>query len=118
MFWTRTMKNWKALLGVGAACAACCAIPLIGAGTALVAGSSALLAGGLSALMARAEELLPIATLAAAAFGLVGFAGLGVVWSWWRRRASPAAGSCGCTPGAASAATSSNCGTGQSHANV
>jgi hypothetical protein len=117
MLWTRTMKNWKALLGVGAACAACCAIPLIGAGTALAAGSSALFAGGLSALMACADEFLPVATLAAVALGLVGFAGRRV-WSWRRRRASPVAGTCGCTPAAASAATSSNRGTGQSNANL
>lgn len=68
------MKSWKVVLGLGAACAACCAIPLLG------------LAGGLaaagSALAACADELLPLgAALLAAALALAG------VWGWRRRQA-------------------------------
>lgn len=68
------MKPWKTVLGLGAACAACCAIPFLG-GTALAA-----------ALWACADELLPVALLLLA---------LSAVWLWRRRAASrPAA--CGC----------------------
>lgn len=74
------MRPWKAVLGVGAACAACCAVPLVGGVAALAAGSTALAALG-STLLAFADELLPLAgvllALAAAGGGLV----------WWRQRA-------------------------------
>ena len=87
------MKSWKIVLGLGTACAACCAIPLLG------------LAGGLaafgSALVACADEFLPAATvLLAVAAGLAG------VWLWRRRQASRRDG-CGCT---------TSCSTGVSHA--
>jgi hypothetical protein len=77
------MKSWKVVVGLGAACAACCAIPLLG------------LAGGLaafgSALWACADEFLPAATvLIAVAAGLAG------VWLWRRRPALRRDG-CGCT---------------------
>ena len=87
------MKSWKAVLGLGAACVACCAIPLLG------------LAGGLAAfssgLLACAVEFLPAAAvLLAVATGLVG------VWLWRRRQASRRDG-CGCA---------TSCSTGVSHA--
>lgn len=76
------MKPWKAALGLGAACAACCAIPLLG------------VAGGLaafgSALWAYADEFLPAAVvLAVIAATLAGVA-------WWKRRkaACAAKGAC------------------------
>lgn len=77
------MKSWKAALGLGAACAVCCAIPLLG------------LAGGLaatgSALMACADELLPLAAaLLAAALAVT------TVWWWWRRRQASRSAACGC----------------------
>ncbi len=76
------MKSWKAALGLGAACAACCAIPLLG------------IAGGLtafgSALLACADEMLPLAAVLLA----VAVAAAGAWW-WRRRRASRSAG-CGC----------------------
>ncbi|MGQ3053046.1 MAG: hypothetical protein ACT6S0_14795 [Roseateles sp.] len=76
------MKTWKLTLGLGAACAACCAIPLIAA------------AGGLAALggvlVACADELLPFAgalvLLAGAAFGVY----------WWKRRRALRTSTCGC----------------------
>lgn len=76
------MKPWKVALGLSAACAACCAVPLLG------------IAGGLaafgSALWACADELLPaVAVLAAVAAGLLG------IWGWKRREAARRA-KCGC----------------------
>jgi hypothetical protein len=76
------MKSWKAVLGLGAACAACCAIPLLGA------------AGGLAAigaaLAACADELLP-----AAGVLLAGALALGAAW-WWRRRQAQHRAACAC----------------------
>ena len=68
------MKSWRVVLGLGVACAACCAVPLLG------------LAGGLaatgSALAACADELLPLgAALLAVALALA------AVWEWRRRQA-------------------------------
>ena len=87
------MRSWKVILGLGAACAACCAIPLLG------------MAGGLaafaSALWACADEFIPAAiVLGAIAAGLTG------VW-WWRRRTASQASSCGCE---------TSCSTGVEHA--
>ena len=62
------MKPWKAAFGVGAACAACCAVPLLGGAAALAAGS---------ALLACADELLPVA---------IGLAAVGTGVVVWRRR--------------------------------
>ena len=77
-FLERTMRPWKAVLGIGAACAACCAIPLAGGVAAWAAGSTTLLAAG-SALLVSTVGYIP-----AAAFAMtLGLAGLGV---WWRRR--------------------------------
>lgn len=76
------MKPWKVSLGVGAACAACCAIPLLG------------VAGGLaafgSALWACADEFLP----AAAIMAVVAVALFGV--AWWKRRKAAQAAKCAC----------------------
>jgi hypothetical protein len=81
------------MLGLGAACAACCAIPLLG-----VAGGLAAFA---STLWACADEFIPAAfvlgTIAAALAG---------VW-WWRKGRAPQARSCGCT---------TSCSTGVEHA--
>lgn len=87
------MRPWKVMLGLGAACAACCAIPLLG------------LAGGLaaaaSALWACADELIPaVIVLGVVAATLIG------VW-WWRKRGAARAGSCGCE---------TSCSTGVEHA--
>lgn len=77
------MKSWKVAFGLGAACAACCAIPLVG------------IAGGLAAfgtaLMACAAELLPAASVLLAT-ALV----LTATW-WWRRRQAAQNATCGCS---------------------
>lgn len=87
------MRPWKVILALGAACAACCAIPLLG-----VVGGLAALA---SALWACADEFIPAAmVLGAIAAGLAG------VWLW-RKRMARQAGSCGCT---------TSCPTGVEHA--
>ena len=70
------MKPWKPLLGVGAACAACCAVPLLGGASAALVGTGALAAFG-AALLACANELLALLLAAAVGAG---------VWAWRRRR--------------------------------
>ena len=70
------MKLWKLLLGLGAACAACCAIPLLG-GAALVSSAAA--------LWACADELLPVAML---------MLGVAAFWFWRRQVARRAACEC------------------------
>lgn len=76
------MKPWKLTLGLGAACAACCAIPLIAAAGGLAAFASSLLA--------CADEFLPLAAiLLLLALGAIGFGG-------WKRRQSQRNASCGC----------------------
>jgi len=87
------MKSWKVMLALGVACAACCAIPLLG-----VVGGLAVFA---STLWACANEFLP----AAIVLGVVA-AALAGLW-WWRRRAVRSS-SCACTP---------TCSTGVEHAN-
>ncbi len=77
------MKPWKITLGLGAACAACCAIPLIAAAGGLAAFASSLLA--------CADEFLPLAAiLLLLALGAIGF-------GWWKRRQSQRKASCGCS---------------------
>lgn len=63
------MQSWKVLLGVGAACAACCALPLIGGVAALAATSSAFLA--------FADELAPAAWAAGGIALVAGLPGYG-----------------------------------------
>jgi len=75
------MKSWKVLLGLGGACAVCCALPLVGGVAALSAGSAALLA--------YADELVPVAWAAAVLAAVAGG-----VW-WWRRSAANRL-ACGC----------------------
>lgn len=77
------MTPWKLLLGLGAACAACCAIPLVAA-----TGGIALFG---SALLAHLEAFVPASLLLATGAGAVVVAGL-----WWmrKRRASSRPG-CG-----------------------
>ena len=89
------MKSWKVLLGVGGACAACCALPIAGG----FAGLGALAAGGLALSMDAMFGL-------AAALAVPALGGLAL---WIRRRqaargagvssAVPAARACGCRPG-------------------
>lgn len=87
------MRPWKVMLGLGVACAACCAVPLLGA-----AGGLAVFA---SALWACADEFIP----AAIVLGVIATA-LGGLW-WWQRRRAVRSSSCGCaTP----------CSTGVEHA--
>lgn len=77
------MKSWKLLLGLGAACTACCAIPLLGVASGMAAFGSA--------LWACAGEFLPGAPiLLAGAVGLMGA-------QWWRWRQVARRGACGCS---------------------
>lgn len=76
------MKALKLLLGIGAACAACCAIPFFG--------GSAVLAAGAGGLLACADEF------ALPAFALAGIALLSGVF-WWRSRRLQRQSACGCS---------------------
>lgn len=86
------MKSWKAALGVGLACTACCALPVLGSASALTAGSVALASVG-SAFVACTGEFVPLALIAA----LV--AGVGA-WQWRQRKqrstVDVSSGSCAC----------------------
>ena len=83
------MRPWKVMLGLGVACAACCAIPLLGVAGALAAFASA--------LWACADEFVPeaIALVAAALAGL---------W-FWRRHRTARSSACGCGCGRASSSS-------------
>ena len=93
------MRPWKAAVGIGAACAMCCAVPLVGGAAALTAGTAMVATLG-SALLACADELVPLA------FGLLALAALGAAVVVWRKRQSRLAAivatpkACGCPPGA------------------
>jgi hypothetical protein len=79
------MKTWKVMLGVGAACAVCCSVPLAAAFAALVGGAS-------GALAFYPGAVWPAAGVALAAV----LAGVGMV-AWHRRRraaARPCCASC------------------------
>jgi hypothetical protein len=79
------MRPWKVMLGLGAACAACCAVPVLG-----LAGGLAAFSAFASALWACADEFLP----AALVLGAVAAVAAGV---WWVRRQRAARNSgCGC----------------------
>lgn len=73
------MRPWKAAVGVGAACAACCAIPLLGGATAFVAGSTAVATIG-AALAACADEFALLGVV------LIVSALIGVLLAWRRRQ--------------------------------
>jgi hypothetical protein len=81
------MRQWKVMLGLGVACAACCAIPLLG-----VAGGLAAFA---SVLWACADEFVSEAI----ALGVVA-AVLAGLWFWSRHRAARSS-ACGCAPSSA-----------------
>lgn len=76
------MKSWKAVVGLGAACAACCAIPLLGMSAGLAAFGSA--------LAACADELLPAAMVLLAIALVLGAVG------WVRRRQASRRAACAC----------------------
>jgi uncharacterized membrane protein YozB (DUF420 family) len=78
------MKPWKVALGLGAACVACCAVP--------IAAGVATLAAAWSALAACADELVPFAWAAAGVALLAG-----VLWIW-RRRVAAQRATCACPP--------------------
>lgn len=75
------MRPWKAVLGVGAACAACCAVSPVGGIAALTAGSTVLAAAG-STLIACAHDLLQLGGV------LLALAAISVGLMLWRRRAA------------------------------
>jgi hypothetical protein len=83
------MKVWKLVLGAGAACAACCAAPVISAMAALGIGSG-LFAGGAGVFGAATRSWWPVA---AGAVALAAFAG---ALAWRRQRAAAPATACGC----------------------
>jgi LPXTG-motif cell wall-anchored protein len=90
------MKPWKLVLGAGAACAACCAAPIIGGMAALGVGSG-LFAGGAGALSAYTESWLPLAA------GGVALAAVAAVVAWRRKREVETASACGCPESAGTA---------------
>ena len=93
------MANWKSILGLGAACAACCAVPL--AGALGIAGAGGALAAAGAALLACADEL-------ALALGLLGV--LALAFMYWRRRKATNAAPPACTyPPAASCTPGEPC---------
>lgn len=66
------MRFWKATLGVGVACAACCAAPMVGSIAALATGATTLAAAG-AAMLPCTDELAPLAgVLIVIAFALAG----------------------------------------------
>ncbi len=92
------MKPWKLVLGAGAACAACCAAPIIGGMAALGVGSG-LFAGGVGTLSAYTESWVP---LVAGGVALTAMAGVVA----WRRRRPPQRTTefgCGCSSTSAAA---------------
>lgn len=84
------MKPWKLVLGAGAACAACCAAPLLSAMVALGIGSG-VVAGSAGALSAFTQSWLPLA-----AGGVAIVAGAALV-AWKRKRPTKAPADCGCS---------------------
>ncbi|WP_239027198.1 hypothetical protein [Ramlibacter algicola] len=60
------MKSWKLVLGAGAACAACCAVPVVGGLAAFGLGAGTFAAIG-AALAACPEAWVPFAAVAVAA---------------------------------------------------
>ena len=86
------MKSWKATVGVGFACTACCALPVLGSASALTAGSAALASVG-SAFVACAGEFGPLALIAVLVTGVS-------AWRWRQRKQRStvvaSSGSCAC----------------------
>ena len=78
------MRPWKALLGLGAACAACCLLPLVAA-----AGGVAVFG---SALLARLEAFVPASILLIAGGAAIAMTGL----CWLRKRRRSLDAACGC----------------------
>lgn len=90
------MTSWKTALGIGVACAACCAVPLAGGVAALTAGTATLAATG-SALLTCAKELIPLAW----ALVVLGAMGAGYILRRRLQRANTAVpNGCGCESGA------------------
>jgi hypothetical protein len=91
------MKSWKVMLGIGGACAACCALPLGASLAALAAGAS-------GSLALYSGSALPAAGMAVALVG----AGAGI---WWRRRAARKESACACAAAVSTAHTQGGCDT-------
>lgn len=90
------MKSWKMLLGVGGACAICCALPVGVTLASLVAGVS----GGV-ALYSGSQI-----AIAGVAVGVLTLVGTGV---WLRRRANSKADACACSRTASTALENGGC---------
>jgi UDP-N-acetylmuramyl pentapeptide phosphotransferase/UDP-N-acetylglucosamine-1-phosphate transferase len=73
------MTPWKAALGLGAVCAACCAVPLLG-GVATLALGTASLAALASVLLAWEDTLTPLA------WAMLAIAAVGAGVALWRRK--------------------------------
>ena len=94
------MKPWKLVLGAGAACAACCAAPIVSGMAALGIGSG-LFAGSMGTLAAYNGTWLPVAAAGTAE------AGVAVLFVRRRRRPEPQfAGGCGCSSSGSAASAS------------
>ena len=83
------MKPWKLVLGAGAACAACCAVPLVTGAAALGIGSG-LFAAGLGTVAAMTASL-PLLLAAVVIAGV-----LAALVALRRRAAAAPAKACGC----------------------
>jgi hypothetical protein len=86
------MKHWKLVLGAGAACAACCAAPILGGAAALGIGSG-LFAWGVGTFAVAMQSW------AALVAGGVLLAALAGAVAWRRRLVAPPAAACGCPGG-------------------
>jgi len=86
------MRFWKAVLGIGAACAACCTAPVAGGIGALVAGGATTLAAARAAMLPCVDELAPLSGML---FVIAAGAGAMTLWKLRRPRASRPTSACG-----------------------
>ncbi len=72
------MKIWNTFLGIGVACAACCAVPVLTGAAVFATSTFALTAFG-SALLACTDELAPLTAIALTLVAVT----VAVAWLVW-----------------------------------